>query len=89
MDDFAEATARRARWVLAEGQYQAWSTGELLAVALVLRDKEMLKEEGYTPRQAAQRVHDNMMFPPRDFKAWLNDIRAQLHPDFDDEAVPR
>lgn len=78
MDDFATATARRARWVKQENHYQAWSTGEMLAVALVLRDKDLLKEMGYTVQEAAQRVYGGMMNPPRDFNAWLNGIRAEI-----------
>lgn len=89
LTQFALDTGRRARWVLKEGIYEGWSTGELLAVALVLRDKEMLDAEGYTPQQAAQRVHDGLINPPSDFAAWLNGIRATLYPDFDSEAVPR
>jgi hypothetical protein len=78
MDDFAAATARRARWVKQEGSYQAWSTGETLAVALVLRDKDLLKEMDYTPQEAAQRVYGGMVNPPRDFNAWLKSVRENL-----------
>lgn len=78
MDDFAQATARRARWVKQEGHYQAWSTGETLAVALVLRDKALLKEMDYTAQEAAQRVYGGMVAPPRDFNAWLRSIRETL-----------
>lgn len=78
MDDFATATARRARWVKQEGSYQAWSTGEMLAVALVLRDKVLLAEMDYTVQEAAQRVYGGMVNPPRDFNAWLTSIRETL-----------
>jgi len=36
--------------------YPAWSTGELLMVALVLNDAAMLKAEGYSILEALQRV---------------------------------
>lgn len=75
MDDFGAATARRARWVKQEGYYQAWSTGEMLAVALVLRDKALLKEMDYTAQEAAQRVYGGMVAPPPDFSAWLENVR--------------
>lgn len=78
MDDFTEATARRARWVKQEGHYQAWSTGEVLAVALVLRDEQMLKEMDHTPQEAAQRVYGGMLSPPANFNAWLKSVRETL-----------
>lgn len=78
MDEFAKATARRARWVKQEGYYQAWSTGEMLAVALVLRDKDLLKEMGYSAQAAAQRVYGGMVDPPWNFNAWLKSVREML-----------
>lgn len=78
MDEFATSTARRARWVKQEGYYQAWSMGEKLAVALVLRDKALLKQMDYTAQEAAQRVYGGMVNPPGDFNAWLKSIREAL-----------
>lgn len=78
MDDFAAATARRARWVEKENRYQAWSTGETLAVALVLCDRDMLEYMGYTDQEATQRVCGGMISPPQDFSAWLKTIRETL-----------
>jgi hypothetical protein len=78
VDEFAKATARRARWVKKEGYYQAWSTGETLAVALVLCDGPILKDMDYTPQEAARRVYGGMGDPPRDFNAWLKSVREYL-----------
>ncbi|MCA1677165.1 MAG: hypothetical protein LC799_34965 [Actinobacteria bacterium] len=81
VDAFAADIAwrcRRAREGLGGHPSPAWSTGEQLAVALVLRDRAHLDAMGYTPRQAAQRVHDGMLVPPADLGAWLEGIRVQL-----------
>jgi hypothetical protein len=81
VDEFARDIARRCDRALryhAGHPSPAWSTGEQLAVALVLRDRAHLTAMGYTPREAAQRVHDGMLAPPDDFKAWLDRIRAEL-----------
>jgi hypothetical protein len=56
----------------------AWSTGEQLAVALVLDDHDHLGEMGYTVLEAAERVRGGMILPPEDILAWLKAIRAQL-----------
>lgn len=71
----------RARWARAHNGGHpngAWSTGEQLGVALVLKDREHLAGLGYTPTEAARRVADGMYFPPADFTGWLDGIRAQL-----------
>jgi hypothetical protein len=72
-DAFGRETAKRARYVLAHGgQYRGWSTGETLAVALVLRDDAMLKKHGYSTRRAAvSRVN-----PPGNPSTWLATVRA-------------
>ncbi len=101
-DEFAEDVLRRCRWAQANNDGHpsgAWSTGEQLAVALVLRDREHLAAMDYTPTQAAQRVLGGMYNPPADFNAWLTGIRTALatlpaaarecadHDDLGDEAV--
>lgn len=80
-DGFGADVLRRCRWARRYNDGHpscAWSTGEQLAVALVLRDRRHLAERGYTPREAAQRVYGGMTAPPADFKKWLDDLRAQL-----------
>jgi hypothetical protein len=79
--NLAEDTLRRARWAKAHNDGHpngAWSTGEQLAVALVLDDTEHLSAMDYTPAEAARRVTDGMFFPPVDVDAWFAGLRAQL-----------
>jgi hypothetical protein len=79
--DLAADILRRARWAAAHNDGHpngAWSTGEQLAVAFVLDDREHLAAMDYTPEQAARRVADGMYFPPADFTGWLNGIRDRL-----------
>jgi hypothetical protein len=81
LDDFALDVLRRCRWARAHNDARpsgAWSTGEQLAVALVLNDHETLAELDYAWAQAAQRVADGMWSPPADFNAWLGAMRAAL-----------
>lgn len=58
----------------------AWSTGERLAVALVLKNKTVLDEMGYTVQEAAQRLFGEPWTPsrPEEFVAWLNAIRDRV-----------
>lgn len=82
-DNFAADTASRCRWALNHNGGHpsgAWSTGERLAVALVLHDRETLKAMGYTPKEAAQRVYGGMIAPPApaDFPTWIDSIRAEI-----------
>jgi hypothetical protein len=81
MDAFAQDIARRCRIAQRDNGGHprgVWSTGEQLAVALVLRDREHLDAMGYTQQQAVQRVYGGMLNPPADFNAWLNEIRASV-----------
>ncbi len=77
-DVFAQATARRARWVVAHGgRYQGWSTSETIAVALVLHDDAVLNRAGYPTRAAAaDRLFRNTSRPPQDTDRWLAAVRA-------------
>jgi hypothetical protein len=77
-DSFGQDTVLRARWVLAHGgQYQGWSTSETLAVALVLRHDDKLREHGFQTRAAAaERVFAGMGNPPGDRARWLATVRA-------------
>lgn len=58
----------------------AWSTGERLAVAVVLKNKQVLEEMGYTTQQAANRMFGESYSPdtPEEFGRWLDGIRAQV-----------
>lgn len=79
-DRFTVDVLDRCRWAQAHNAGRpsgAWSTGEQLAVALVLRDDEHLAAMGYTVQEAAQRVADGMWSPP-DMSRWLAAIRAEL-----------
>lgn len=81
LDEFAVDIVGRCRWARQHNDGHpslAWSTGEQLAVALVLRDRTHLDELGYTVQQAAQRVHGGMAAPPADFGAWIDGIRLAL-----------
>jgi hypothetical protein len=55
----------------------AWSMGEQVAVALVLRDREWMNHHDYTVQAAAQRVAAELDVPA-DFNAWLDAIRTEL-----------
>lgn len=79
LDEFAADIVCRRQWARQHNDghpSRAWSTGEQLAVALVLRDWSHLEEMDYTVEQAAQRVQGGMVSPPEDFGAWLEGIRA-------------
>jgi hypothetical protein len=80
--DFAQDTLAHCRIALKHhGGHPngAWSSGEQLAVALVLDDHEHLKAMGYTFIDAAERVRGGMLNPPADFLAWLEAIRTELN----------
>ena len=83
LDEFAADVAHRSRWALRHNGGRtngAWSTGEQLAVALVLRDEEHLTAMEYTVAEAVQRVRDGMSNPPskEQFGQWLSRIRAAI-----------
>jgi hypothetical protein len=75
---FGAETVKRARYVLSHGgRYLGWSTSESLAVALVLRDAEQLKAEGYSTRKAAlARVVSGLGRPPQNPDAWVRLLRS-------------
>jgi hypothetical protein len=81
LDNFGTDIAHRCHWALDHNDghpLSAWSTGERLAVALVLFDLDHLAAMDYTPTEAAQRVCGGMLSPPDDFPEWLNAIRGAL-----------
>lgn len=74
---------RRARWARDHNDGRpepAWSTGERLAVALILDDQATLDADGYTQQEAAQRLAGDLAFYgyPGDVGTWLMEIRAAL-----------
>jgi hypothetical protein len=82
LDNFGIDIAHRCRWALDHNgghPLGAWSTGERLAVALVLFDLDHLAAMDYTPSEAAQRVCGGMWSPPANFPDWLDAIRTNLH----------
>lgn len=81
LDDFAVDTLRRCRSAIRNHDGRAnpaWSTGEKLAVALVLGDQETLDEMEYSRREAIDRVCGGMWNPPSNFAAWAATIRTKL-----------
>ncbi|WP_394622352.1 hypothetical protein JNUCC0626_50315 (plasmid) [Lentzea sp. JNUCC 0626] len=58
----------------------AWSTGEQVFVALVLKDKTTLDALDYTAKQAEQRLIGEGWAPsePKEFKRWLTAIRVEV-----------
>jgi hypothetical protein len=58
----------------------AWSTGEQLFVALILRDKETLDALDCTMQQAATRLIGEGWAPtdPEEFRRWLTAIRVEV-----------
>lgn len=83
-DTFADDILGRCRWAARHNGGRpsgAWSTGEQLAVALVLKDRAHLDAMGYTVQEAYQRVYGGMISPPapEEFGAWFESIRAKLN----------
>lgn len=58
----------------------AWSTGEKLAVALVLDDTDYIQAMGYTALEAAGRVQSGMPEPvPVDICAYLREVQSEIN----------
>ncbi len=79
MTDFAEDIARRARWARDRNggcPHPAWSTGERLAVALVLGDDAYIAAEGYTRIQALTRLAGDI--GDTNVGAWIRAVREGL-----------
>ena len=76
-DRFAVETVQRARYVQSHGgRYRGWSTSEVLAVALVLRDDEMLEQVGHSRDSAVARVFDGMAERVQGRAGWVAAVRA-------------
>lgn len=71
---------RRVRELGTGSGYGAWSSGERLAVAVVLRDRDRLSQMGYSYQEAARYVYGGMVNPPapEHFADWLAAIRLAL-----------
>jgi hypothetical protein len=84
-DSFAEDITGRCRWALAHNDgtpSPAWSTGERLYVALVLRDRQYLGAEGYTVAQVVSRLAGDLGVTFADECAdWVQGIRVALEGD--------
>ena len=81
MDDFAKDVAARARWALIHNDgwpKPAWSTGERLAVALVLDDPEAINREGFTREVALRRLAGDIEGTAADAEAWIKSVQAML-----------
>lgn len=81
MDDFAKDIASRARWAVAHNDGQpkaAWSTGERLAVALVLDDVAAIEAEGFTVEQALRRLAGDISGSTADAETWIAEVRGEL-----------
>jgi hypothetical protein len=81
--DFAAVVARLARWSRACNNGHAnpaWSTGEKLAVALVLDDGDTFAAEEYTPQEAAARIGGELEYYGYrgSVGEWIADIREAL-----------
>lgn len=86
LDPFGRDIVRRCRWALEHNNGHpsgSWSTGEQLAVALVLFDRPHLERMGYTPAEAVQRVAGGMCSPPTNFSSWLGALRALVSMNFE------
>ena len=80
--DFADDITGRCRWALAHNDgtpNPAWSTGERLAVALVLTDDAYLAAEGFTKAQALSRLAGDI--GSSNVGAWLAYVRGALEDD--------
>jgi hypothetical protein len=80
--DFADDITRRCRWAIRYNDrhpHPAWSAGEKLAVALVLRDDAYLTAEHYTRRQAETRLAGDI--GDTNVGAWLAYVRGELEED--------
>jgi hypothetical protein len=80
--DFADDITGRCRWALAHNDgtpNPAWSTGERLIVALVLRDQQYLGAMGYTVPQVVNRLAGDLGVTFADeVSAWVQGIRDAL-----------
>lgn len=74
---FGKSIAAKARWVTAHkgDLWPAWSTGETLAVALVLNDAAMIAAEGFTREQALSRLAGDIAGTMADAEQWIVEVQ--------------
>jgi hypothetical protein len=82
LNDFGRDIAWKCYLTTCPGEdghpFGTWSTGEQLAVAVVLEDREHLEAMGYTLEEASQSVRDRMADPPEDMAAWVKAVRFEM-----------
>jgi len=83
LDDFTKSITWRSRWARDHNGGRpdpAWSTGERLAVALVLGDQGEFAAEDCTWEDAARRIEAEIIFDGwhDSIFGWLDQIRAAL-----------
>ena len=80
--DFTEDIARRARWAIKHNDgipNPAWSTGERLFTALVLRDERYLAAEEWTVAEVTRRLAGELgVTSIAEAGAWVQGIRDAL-----------
>ena len=80
-DDFAKDIAAKARWAIIHNDgfpKPAWSTGERLAVALVVDAPDVIEREGFTREQALSRLAGDIGGTTVDAEAWVERVQATL-----------
>lgn len=77
---FAKSIAAKARWVNSHpgDRWPAWSTGEVLAVALVLDTPSLIEAECFTVEQALSRLAGDIAGSAADAERWVEEVRAAL-----------
>ena len=81
MNDFAQDIAAKARWAIVHNDGQpkpAWSTGERLAVALVVGYPDVLEAEGATREEALSRLAGDIYGSVADAETWIQDVKDAL-----------
>ncbi len=64
---------------LAPGEpWPAWSTGEVLAVAVILHRDDMLADLGYTEEEALERLRHEIGADRDEGRAFFTDLREQV-----------
>jgi hypothetical protein len=79
LESFTGDMIRRARWARDHNDGYpnlAWSTGEKLAVALILGNQAYLRAADYTEQEARQRLSGDLM--GADVAVWLASVQGAL-----------
>ncbi len=81
MDDFTKDIAAKVRWAIVHNDgfpKPSWSTGERLAVALVIGYPDLLEAEDATREEALSRLAGDITGSQADAEAWIGEVRAAL-----------